>query len=134
MRHVAGWAIVGLVIVLAWQASPGNSAPPANQVKEFMRKKLVHSQKVLEGLTVNDLEMVAKHSQELSLLSRAATWQVLQTPDYLQQSADFRRTADTLTDAAQKGNLDGAALAYVELTMKCVSCHKYVRGVRIASR
>ena len=134
MRHAAVWMLVGLCVAMAWQATPGNSAPPANQVREFMRKKLVHSQKVLEGLTVNDLEMVAKNAQELSLLSQAATWQVLQTPDYLQQSADFRRTADALTEAARKGNLDGAALAYVELTMKCVSCHKYVRGVRIASR
>jgi hypothetical protein len=57
---------------------------------------------------------------------------VLQTPEYLQQSQDFRRTADAVTEAAKKKNLDGTALAYVELTMKCINCHKYVRGVRMA--
>jgi cytochrome c556 len=134
MRRTLGWIGLGLFAVLAWQVVPGNSAPPVNQVREFMRKKLVHSQKVLEGLTVDDLPMVAKHAQELSLLSQAAQWQVLQTPDYLQQSTDFRRAADTLAAAAGKGNLDGATLAYMEVTMKCVSCHKYVRGVRIAKR
>jgi cytochrome c556 len=58
----------------------------------------------------------------------------LQTPEYSQRSAEFRRAADALTEAARKRNLDGATLAYVDVTTKCVSCHKYVRGVRIAAR
>jgi cytochrome c556 len=109
----------------------GRSEQP-NNVRDFMRAKLSHSQKVLEGLTTEDYNMIAKNSQEMSLLSQATNWQVLQTTEYLDQSKDFRRTADTLTEAAKKKNLDGAALAYVELTMKCVNCHKYVRGVRMA--
>lgn len=36
-----------------------------------------------------------------------------------------------MRDAAKKKNIDGAALAYMETTMKCVSCHKYVRAVRL---
>lgn len=124
--------VCGLAMIACLWASRAQTAPPVNNVRDFMRQKLVHSQKVLEGLTVDDLEMVAKHSQDLSLLSQAASWQVLQTPEYLDRSAEFRRAVDTLTEAAQKKNLDGAALAYVDVTMKCVSCHKYVRGVRIA--
>ena len=123
-------ALVGI----AWGAEPPKAELPVNNVKEFMRKKLVHSQKVLEGLTSDDLEMVAKHAQEISLLSQAAAWQVLQTPEYAERSLEFRRAVDAMTQAARKNNLDGAALAYVDVTMKCVSCHKYVRGVRIASR
>ena len=37
-----------------------------------------------------------------------------------------------MTEAARKKNLDGAVLAYVDLTMKCINCHKYVRGVRVS--
>jgi cytochrome c556 len=120
-------AAVALSITAGWTRSH-----QPDQVSQFMRAKLVHSQKVLEGLALEDFEMIAKNSQQMSLLSQAATWQVLQTPEYLQQSTEFRRTADALTEAARKKNLDGAALAYVELTMKCVNCHKYVRGVRMA--
>jgi hypothetical protein len=116
-------------ICVAVAQTPG---PKVNNVGEFMRAKLEHSQKVLEGLTTEDLTMVAKNSQAMSLLSQAANWQVLQTPEYLQRSQAFHRTADRLTEAAQKKNLDGAALAYVELTMQCIDCHKYVRGVRLA--
>ena len=99
-----------------------------------MRRKLPHSQKVLEGLATEDFEMIAKHAQELSLLSQATTWQVLQTPDYLDHSTEFRHAADRLTEAARKKNLDGAALAYVDVTMSCINCHKYVRGARISAK
>lgn len=95
--------------------------------QEFMRAKLDHSKRVLEGLAVEDFDMIAKDAQELSLLSLAASWQVIDTMEYQQQSAEFRRAADAVTEAARKKNLDGAALAYVEMTLKCVNCHKYVR-------
>jgi cytochrome c556 len=130
MKRIIG--VLGCLILVAWVAT-AYTAQPVNNVRDFMRKKLVHSQKVLEGITTDDLALVAKHSQELSLLSQAATWQVLQTPEYLQHSNEFRRAADALTEAANKRNSDGAALAYLDVTMKCVTCHKYVRGVRIAA-
>ena len=57
---------------------------------------------------------------------------MLQTEEYLKQSGDFRRAADALTKAAQEKNVDGAALAYLDMTMKCVNCHKYVRDTRQA--
>jgi hypothetical protein len=126
-------SVFGTAIGVVWIAA-GQSAPPkANDVHEFMRAKLEHSKKVLEGLTIEDLPSVAKNAAAMSLLSQASNWQVLQTPEYLHRSQEFRRVADRLTEAATKKNLDGAALAYVELTMKCIDCHKYVRGVRAAS-
>jgi hypothetical protein len=76
---------------------------------------------------------MAKSSQEMSLLTLAEQWQVLQTADYLHESMAFRRSADAITAAAKKKNLDGAALAYVEMTMQCVKCHKMVRHSKMAS-
>lgn len=108
-----------------------SDAQEANKVAIFMRAKLEHSQKVLEGLTLEDFDKIAKHGQEMSLLSQASTWQVLQTPEYHDRSVEFRRSVDAITEAARKKNLEGAALAYVDATMKCVSCHKYVRRVKM---
>lgn len=124
------YALFTVVAALAL-AAQGDSAEP-NAVKTFMEAKLTHAQKVLEGLATEDYDMIAKHSQELSLLSQAASWQVLQTADYRQHSAEFRRTADAIRDAAKEKNLDGASLAYVELTVRCVNCHKHVRKVKMA--
>lgn len=127
-------ALVAIVVMLGLVSSV-RSAPPQkvkpNEVADFMQLKLQHSQKVLEGLVVEDFDQIAKNAQDLSLLSQAASWNVLQTEEYLQQSGEFRRTADALTKAAKDKNLDAAAIRYVELTMKCVHCHKYVRGVRM---
>ncbi|HUE73830.1 MAG TPA: hypothetical protein VMP01_23320 [Pirellulaceae bacterium] len=114
---------------LLWQSA---SAQETDKVAIFMKAKLEHSQKVLEGLTMEDFDKIAKHAQEMSLLSQASTWQVLQTPEYHDRSVEFRRSVDGLTEMARKKNLEGAALAYVDVTMKCVSCHKYVRKVRMA--
>lgn len=119
--------------IAAFVSTNGGAGSP-NQVGGFMRAKLHHSQRLLEGITLEDYELIAKHAQDLSLLSQEANWRVLQTPEYLQHSVEFRRTADALTEAARKKNLDGAALGYVDLTMKCINCHKYVRDVRTADR
>lgn len=105
-------------------------SPRPDQVATFMRAKLAHSQDVLEGLAVEDFDLIDKGAQQLSLASEDASWQVLQTEDYARQSAEFRRSCDSLRKAAKAKNLDGAALAWMEVTMKCVQCHKYVRDER----
>jgi cytochrome c556 len=102
-------------------------------ISKFMRAKLQHSQKLIESLAMEDYEAMAKSSQEMSLLTLAESWQVLQTADYLHESMAFRRSADAMTAAAKKKNLDGAALAYVEMTMQCVKCHKLVRHTKMAA-
>ena len=123
---------VAALACLSLLVAPGRT--DEDPVDAFMRAKLTHSKEVLEGLTLEDFDQIAKHGQELSLLSQAAAWNVLQTPEYKQHSLEFRRSADSLTKAAKNKNLDGAALAYVDVTLKCVNCHKYVRGVRTAQR
>ena len=128
-RGVPRLAVAAGIVVLAVAAVTG-SRPTPDQVAVFMRAKLAHSQNVLEGLAIEDYDLIDKGAQELSLASEDASWQVLQTEDYARQSADFRRSCDSLRKAAKSHNLDGAALAWMEVTMKCVQCHKYVRDVR----
>ena len=77
------------------------------------------------------IELIAKHSQAISLLCEDELWAVLKTPEYQERSNEFRRSVNTITDAARKKNLEAATLAYVDATLKCVSCHKYVRQTQI---
>ena len=44
----------------------------------------------------------------------------------------IRRIAEKLEKSAKDKRLDGATLAYVDMTLSCVECHKYVRNVLIA--
>ena len=121
LAGVAGLLAAGL---LPLEAADG---PRADQVAVFMRAKLAHADHVLEGLAIEDYEMIERAAQELSLASLDSNWQVLQTEDYVRQSAEFRRSCDSLKKAAREKNLDGAALAWMDVTLKCVQCHKYVR-------
>lgn len=109
--HAPLKSIVLAVIATLVLTAAGDSAQP-NAVKTFMEAKLEHAQKVLQGLALEDYDLVAKHAQEMSLLSQAASWQVLQTAEYRQQSSEFRRTADAVRDAAKEKNLD-EDVAYV---------------------
>jgi cytochrome c556 len=120
----AGLALTAGVWLAAFAAN-GQAEP--DKVGVFMRAKLAHSQNVLEGLTTEDFELIEKGAQELALASLDSNWQVLQTEDYVRQSAEFRRSCGTLRDAAKAKNLDGATLAWMDVTLKCVQCHKYVR-------
>lgn len=131
MRYFLSFAVCCLV-GLAPFVSRADEPKPKENIEVFMRVKLSHSQKVLEGLTTEDYDKVAKSSQEMSLISQAAQWQVILTPEYTRRSGEFRREVDALTQAAKKKNLDGATLAYLRVTMSCISCHKYVRSVREA--
>ena len=123
-----GLPLAAVAAAGATLAGTAADAPPEpDRVAVFMRAKLGHADRVLEGLAVADYAMIERAAQELSLASLDSNWQVLQTEDYVRQSAEFRRACDALKKAAQEKNLDGAALAWVDATLKCVQCHKYVR-------
>ena len=132
-RHLL-FAVTGLFAASVFLATIDQvRSQPRENVGAFMRAKLEHSQNVLEGLTTEDFEMISKNAGQMEVLSQEAAWQVLQTPEYRQQSLEFRRATKSLKEAADKEDINGAALAYVDVTMKCVKCHQYVRSVRNAS-
>jgi hypothetical protein len=97
-----------------------------------MRTKLEYSKKALEGLTLEDYDAIAKSAKALRLLSEAAEWEVPTIPnatDYVYLTREFQRLCDDMAQKARQKNVDGATLAYLSLTMNCVNCHKYVRGI-----
>ncbi len=120
--------ILGAIATAALAA--GLSAQPARPAatREFMRQKLEHSQRVLEGIATEDFELIAKQARKLAALSQEAGWRAFDNPDYLRHSDIFRRNASAVAKAAADRNLDGVTLAYVKMTMNCVECHKFIRG------
>ena len=136
MKRFSLFLIPVLAIAVAFWATSGRSQqmPPELKGRQFMHRKLEHSQKVLEGIVVEDFDLIEKNARSLTLLSQAAQWQILPSAEYRQHSEDFRRTTETLAKAAREKNLDGAALAYVQLTLDCVNCHKYVRTFPLDER
>ena len=123
-----GKLVIHLAAALAVLAIASTTSPAsAQELSAFMKAKLGHTEKTLEGLARGDFEMIAKHSQAISLLCEDELWMVMKTPEYQERSNEFRKSVNAITDAARNKNLEAATLAYVDTTMKCVSCHQYLR-------
>jgi hypothetical protein len=123
--------LLAVALVATWlAASPlvAQQTPIPQETLNFMRAKLQHSHKIMEGLATENYDLVVKHAQEMSLLSLESQWNVLRTQRYVDESAEFRHSIARLMDAAKTKSIDSTALGYVDVTLKCVHCHTYVRN------
>src|SRR5260370_12521681 len=129
MNKVSYWLAA---LVAAWSVTSLSGHGEEKQARELMQKKVTHSHKVLAGIALNDFDQIAKNADELVRISKDIEWKVLKTPKYELYSNEFRRAAEGLRENAKTKNLDGANLAYVDMTLTCVKCQKHVRDVRDA--
>ena len=107
---------------------------PAGPPKKLtvMERKLGHAQKVLEGLAKEDFDKIQTSADGLIVCVRDASWRINDTDKYLLFSDNFRRSVESLQKAAKDKKIDAAALAYVDMTLACVKCHRYLRDEGIA--
>jgi hypothetical protein len=120
-----------LAIIGGW-AAQNRSLDPELGTREAMRQKLSFSSRIMEGIATENYGLIQTNAQRLAQLSRVAGWRARQTPEYELFTNEFRRQAEALENAAAARNLDAATLAYVQMTFSCTSCHKYMRGSRVA--
>jgi hypothetical protein len=120
-------AIAG-VVVMSVTAS-GSQGPELNAV---MREKLVHAQKILEAVVTSDWIGLETHSRELERLTSDQRWMVLKYPEYSRHSASFVASVRALHSAAAQRELEQTPKAYVNMTLQCVECHRYLARMRIA--
>jgi cytochrome c556 len=124
---------IGLLVLAATAAARLGGATGTGGDKltaEVMREKLALAQQALKGLALQDHALLRSSSDRLVKLSHASGWAARQTPEYELFTTEFRRAAAELSRAASEKNIDGATLAYTQMTVSCVSCHKYMRGGR----
>jgi hypothetical protein len=137
MKRLTGTGrVVVALVVVGWTGLAGQTqtkAPPAQKAAEptgkqvLMRDKLTHAKDTLEGLSVEDFDKVAKSAEMLRMISKAASWYVFDSDEYLRMSKDFQEQASDLERHARAKNLDAATLDYVRISLTCVQCHKYMR-------
>ena len=124
-------AWVGALLLILAAATVGSAQRPG--LGELMREKLDHAQALLGAVVLGNHAEVERAAGELVRLSEASTWSPLQTPQYLHHASDFRVAAQSLADEARARDIDGVSLAYMEMTLSCVQCHKHVRGARLGN-
>ena len=116
--------------VLALVVIPGlllATEPDESEPSYWMTKKMEYSQNVLRGLAKADFAAIEKNARSMNELTQIEKWIRGNTPEYKRHVAAFQAANKGLIQMAQDKNIDGATLAYLQLTMSCVQCHKLVR-------
>ena len=105
---------------------------PAGSLHRFMRQKMQASNLILEGLCMDDLKAVAAGTQTLLKMPNEAKWRVSNDMMYRRYSNEFVQAVEELQKEAEENDIDGASMAWVNVTMKCMKCHKWVRNTVLA--
>ena len=112
-------------------AQPPQEKPAKQEGKTsnqmLMRDKLTHASKVLEGITLENFDLVAEHAKTLGMISRATTWHVTPTPQYARMSKNFQEQCRDLERHAQEKNVEAATLDLVRINVTCTDCHQHMR-------
>jgi hypothetical protein len=128
-----------LAAVLALAVAPDRPAASADDKKdpppvklpteaEIMAAKLKHSQALIDALAREDFPKLEEHATALVRISNGAEFlNAHKTEEYALQARLFRRAAATLAERAHDRRLEGALLAYLEMSVSCVKCHQYTR-------
>jgi hypothetical protein len=119
---LAGFCIIAssTILTLSRQSDPR---------PDIMVEKLEYSQQLLEAIILEDFPRAERLADQLALLAELSNWDVIRTPEYTRRSLVFSGAAGRLAEAAGDNDSDGVALGYVELTLQCFQCHKYLRGL-----
>jgi hypothetical protein len=130
-------AVLALITaLLGIHPTRGGDDPPKDKAASvWMKQKLVASQNILAGLTTADYVAIEKNAQSMIVVGYLEKWVRADTPGYQTMLRDFDYANKTLALAAREKNLDGATVAFLQLTLSCVNCHKIVRdGGKVISQ
>lgn len=124
-----------VVLSLSWMAWTVDARDKPKRKSDAlslkMRLKLEASSKVLEGLAVEDAELIREGANSMAEQSQAEFWHVLTDADYRDFTRDFRNSMHRLKAAAEKENFDAAALEWMDATKCCLDCHRHVRSTKV---
>jgi hypothetical protein len=99
-------------------------------VVTLMKAKAGYAHRLLDAVVLGDVGTAREQAFRLKAVAQTADWNVIKTPEYVRESDAFLRATEELLEAAQSSNRDAVALAYVEVTLSCVRCHRYVKAQR----
>lgn len=122
------FVFVALLLPLLAIPSSSQEKKKKREPDPLMVAKLKEAQTLLEGLALNDPAKVQRSAEELLRISKEAQFRkALNTAKYELHANSFQRSAEAVIEKAKAKNIDGATLAYLDMTMTCVRCHQHTR-------
>ena len=120
-------SLVLLALCLPALSAATAQGEPSPATAKIMKQKLQYSQAILAAVATEDFPGISTNADELLELAKTQ-WIQNDTPEYRAQLKDFWIVLEGLKSAAEEKNGDGATLAYLQLTLSCVKCHKYLKA------
>ena len=136
--RLLAFATAGLIALIAGHGLAQPMKPPVTtdslpvpSEKDAMKAKRERAHAVLDALTAGDQDALRRNAEILALIAEMRVFLTsYKTEEYQFQAKAFKHAADDLLTAAKAKNMDGAALAYSDMTRTCVKCHAHFRGVK----
>jgi uncharacterized secreted protein with C-terminal beta-propeller domain len=95
-----------------------------------VRAKLEQAQGILDGLSIEDFKLIQDNAKKLIAMTELEQWIHAKDKDYQHQLNAFRTANEEIFRQATEKNLEGATLAYMQMTLSCVHCHKSMGAKR----
>ena len=121
-------SVLGVLCIVLLPLALGAEDPKDEpEPSVWMKQKLKYSQEILNGLALEDYDLIEKSALSMKGLSRIEAF-VRQKPEgYRTQLKTFEFSVSELARNAEDKNIDGATLAFTQMTISCVNCHKELR-------
>lgn len=135
--------LVGASYLLHGQVTPQQAEPKAvvkDELKDapkisaakpmsfWMNAKLTGSKSILEALAKGDFDKLESEASQMRLIGKLEGFVRRTNPDYKTQLHTFDLANQELVRQAKRQNVEGAALAFNQLTTSCVACHVMLRA------
>jgi hypothetical protein len=99
----------------------------AKPMSFWMNTKLNSSKSILEALAKGDFEKLESEAEQMRLIGKLEGLVRKSNPDYKTQLHTFELANQELVRQSKRHNIEGAALAFNQLTTSCVACHVMLR-------
>jgi cytochrome c556 len=126
MRPIALFAISLLCLCCRSALVGANEPAEGRDEVPLMEQKLTHAQNILSAIAKEDYAKLSENAEGLRRLAEKQ-WIEKDTPEYRAQLKDFWVVLEGIRASAADKDIDGATLAYMQMTLSCVRCHKYLR-------
>ena len=123
-------ALLIVAFVPNWAGSADDKKedkPDEKQPSMWMKRKLNYAQNLLAGLTSADFDQVRQSAKQMQGLSKFEGFVRGRTPGYKSQLQVFQEATEEIVRQADRESIEGATLAFTQLTISCVNCHKQLR-------
>ena len=119
-----------VIFVFAAEAKSQEPVPQVTAEKPmsfWMAQKIDLSKKILESLTKEDFAAIESDAKQLRTLGKIEGFVRRQDTTYTRYQQQFDSALLDVATQARNKNVEGATLAFNQLTTSCVICHKRLR-------